>query len=269
MDEPHGGLRGADPASLNIEGYGRLFRIENALRELIVSELHATCGPRWWKERVPGHLKETAKKGKDYEASQPWTERIVYHPIYYLNYPELRVIIEQKHNWREVFLRIFKKQDQFSGTLAALEPARNRIAHNRFCLASDIESLSRAEGLLLSCVGRGRMETLLAQATCVEDGDSVVARYCQGLIDAHRLVAQAKHLDLEVCSFDIPGWLLDEALSDKVPSLERLVNLYRDYAQMRPATGSALRLRNWSSHAEEKEIFMSLGLPDMTGEIST
>lgn len=37
----------------NIQIFNYLYRIENALRELIIKSLEAIDGPRWFKKRLP------------------------------------------------------------------------------------------------------------------------------------------------------------------------------------------------------------------------
>ena len=83
------------------------YEIETALRELIIEELEKVGGPTWYKAHLPGDIYEKYKRGLQYEKAISWSNMIPYHPIYYIDFADLRKIIENATNWKDVFLSIF------------------------------------------------------------------------------------------------------------------------------------------------------------------
>lgn len=249
-----------DPLDRSLQGYQRLFRLENALRELIIEELAASCGPRWWKQRVPGGMHADSKAGKEYEANQPWQSRIVYHPIYYVDFPSLRTVIERNDNWGEVFSKLFGRKDLVLSALAAVEPARNRIAHSRQCLPEDISSLDQALSMLSTAIGEPRLEQLLHRTTSLTDGRTAIGDYCSSLARAHEKIGARMHFSEDDLIEAPPAWLLDEVFDDHQDDLADLEGLVREYARMPVGQGSALRLRAWDKRARVDELVERLDL---------
>ena len=121
----------------SVAAYELLFELENVLRELVIHRMSEECGSQWFKQRLPGQLRQTADDGKHYEGSQPWRTCRIYYPIYYLDFQDLKAIIDQRNNWTDVFAQDFHRKDLCISTLPAVEPTRNRVAHTRPCLPSD------------------------------------------------------------------------------------------------------------------------------------
>lgn len=254
------------PLERSLQGYERLFRLENALRELIIEELSASCGRKWWKQRVPNDMHTASKAGKQYESSQPWQSRIVYHPIYYVDFPSLRSVIERTDNWNEVFSSIFGRKDLVLGALAAVEPARNRIAHSRHCLAEDISSLDRALSMLETAVGVARLEQLVGRTTSLVDGATAIEGYCSSLVHASGKIDARMHLLDDELIEPPPGWLLDEVFGDLSDDLVELDGLIHDYARIPIGRGSALRLRAWAERERVTELVDRLELISRCGD---
>ena len=83
----------------NIRIYCHLYIIENAVRELIVELLSAIDGPRWYKKRLPGDVLGKYREGVEFERGIKWFQLIPLHPIYYIDFPDLKKIIERDNNW--------------------------------------------------------------------------------------------------------------------------------------------------------------------------
>ena len=128
----------------NILAYKCLYIIENTLRELIIETLQAHAGPTWYKSRLPPDVFAKYKEARKAERSIPWRQLTPHHPLYYVDFPDLKKTIDQENNWRDCFARYFRRKDIFVATLSELEPIRNRIAHCRNPSAYDIQLVELA-----------------------------------------------------------------------------------------------------------------------------
>ena len=153
----------------NIEIFCYLFRIETALRELIIDTLGAIDGPYWYKKRLPGDVLEKCRKGIEYERSTKWSQLVPHHPIYYGDFADLRKIIERQDNWGNVFERVFSRKDILVSTLGELEFIRNKVAHNRKANSIDVEVVVAAYSKLSESIGEDRFDELSMKCTCAED----------------------------------------------------------------------------------------------------
>ena len=77
----------------NIEIFTMLYCIETALRELIIAELSNVEGSKWYKTCLPNDILEKYRKGREVEKRIPWIQCIPHHPIYYVDFPDLKKII--------------------------------------------------------------------------------------------------------------------------------------------------------------------------------
>ena len=153
----------------NIEIYCYIYRIETALREFIIESLIAVDGSRWYKKRLPGDVLEKYREGIEFEKSAKWSQLVPHHPIYYIDFPDLKKIIEREDNWKDVFKGIFSRKDILSSTLAELEFIRNKIAHNRKATNVDVEIARAAYEKLSECIGGSYFDQLSAKCTCAMD----------------------------------------------------------------------------------------------------
>jgi Swt1-like HEPN len=126
----------------NTEAYRLLFQIENTLRAFITTCLEKTVGPRWFKSRLPADLLEKYKASLAWERAIPWQLLVPHHPLFYLDFPDLRKIIDRKDNWNDIFSTYFRDKQVFLGHLESLESIRNRIAHNRYLQRLDVDRLN-------------------------------------------------------------------------------------------------------------------------------
>jgi hypothetical protein len=115
----------------NIEIFTILYQIETALRELIIEVLSKVEGSKWYLRRLPGDILQKYKDGRILERQIPWTQFIPHNPIYYVDFPHLKVIMERSDNWKDAFEPIFARKEVVIGILIEIEPIRNKIAHNR------------------------------------------------------------------------------------------------------------------------------------------
>ncbi len=144
--------------------------IEVALRELIVEELSSAQGPTWYKSALPGGNDERSilhkyRESKKIQKEIPWMKSIPFHPIYYLDFPDLATIIEKRDNWQKVFQRIFKRKEILIADLRKLEPIRNDIAHNRKVDSSSLDIALAVVSFLINSLGEDRLFSLVDRCT--------------------------------------------------------------------------------------------------------
>ena len=250
-----------DSIELNVEAYRKLVNIENGLRELLISELEASCGSAWWKQQVPGSLIKKAREGKKYESSQAWKVRIIYHPIYYLDFPELRQIIVKNDNWNHTFSRLFSgPKTQIEASLASVEPVRNRIAHTRVCSEGDLRELDRVQSLLESSVGKSRLEALALQPTYLTDGPATIDSFATATRAACSSVANEERLQPDSIPPLPPDWLIAELCEDgEAIEVRQLVGLLDDYRRIGSGQGSIMLIRKWPKRALVATLISRLG----------
>jgi len=134
------------------EPYNLLKEFERSLREFIETRL-SFIAPNWWKERIPGDVKEKAEERKNRnDTLWPWIEKGEVHPIYYINFSDYVKIITKRDNWKEVFSTYFIDKNIISAKLRELEPIRNNIAHFRELNSSDITKLKLYSKEILDCI---------------------------------------------------------------------------------------------------------------------
>lgn len=236
----------------NVDEYLLLFEIETGLREFICEELEVAYGAKWWRQRVPSGAKDKAKSGKEYERSQAWQDRVIYHQIHYVDFPNLREIIERSDNWNECFSRTFNKKDQVMSAFASIEPTRNRIAHCRPCTAQDRRALETVKSLMLSSIGEARWRQLSSVLTTVEDGVAQIENLVTWVADACAAIANEEQVSEGP---DVQPWLVAAALGENVQDLiDEFVCLASDYSALPTGIGSLLLRQNWPHKARAAAI---------------
>lgn len=231
----------------NISIYAILYRIEVGLREFIIDVLESNCGPRWWKQRLPGDVLENYRDGRRYERTTNWSELVPHHPLYYVNFPDLKKVIERRDNWREVFHPVFSSKQVVVGALKGLEPIRNKIAHNRKATEADLRIAEAAYTELSSAIGHKKFRKLVAKCTEADD----IAR------SLRRLRAEAR-LGLELCSqyeelaeletwneVRTEWWFDPDYLGHKTGAIVEYFESLAMYRQLPRVRGSGHRIEEW------------------------
>jgi hypothetical protein len=149
----------------NVECFKILHALENSLRELIIEELNHLDGSRWYKTRLPGDVLKKYREGLEFQKHVPWMSLVPHHPIYYIDFADLKKILEREDNWKDAFSPIFERKDIISATLSELEPIRNSLAHNRRLTAQDLGIVESAIGKLIAAMGEERFRRLAASTS--------------------------------------------------------------------------------------------------------
>jgi len=232
----------------NIEIYCYLYNIETILRELIIDLLKTVAGPRWYKKRLPGDILEKYRKGIEYEKNIKWTQLVPHHPIYYIDFADLKKIIERGDNWENVFKDIFSPHKQIlSSTLFELEFIRNKVAHNRKATHKDVEVVKTAYIKLSEAVGRDYSNRLSARCTCSMDISERLTELQKESERSFCLCKNYKPLEkLEVWKPVCDEWWFDETYLEY--KLDGIINYFKtieEYAALPRTRGSGYKVEAW------------------------
>ena len=110
-------------------------QVENHLRQKIGKDLMRIAGEGWYKSRVPNKMLERWKIRKKED------RRDSYSLIFYADFMDLLIIINQEDNWKDVFQQYFISKAEIQVSMQRLNPVRRAIAHNR--------ALNRGDQLIL------------------------------------------------------------------------------------------------------------------------
>jgi len=231
----------------NIEIYCYLYRIETGLRELIIDSLETLSGPRWYKERLPGDILEKYRNGRECERNIKWTQLVPHHPIYYIDFADIKKIIIREDNWKDVFKNIFSQKEILSSTLSELEFIRNKIAHNRRATYTDVEVAKSAYIKLSEAVGKDYFNKLSKRCTCVTD---ILERLTELQKEAKRSFRICKNYeplrDVEEWESIRKEWWFDETyLGNKLDGIKKYFKAMEEYITLPRTRGSGYKIESW------------------------
>lgn len=234
---------------VNRQAMGMLYIIEVCLRELIVRELSAVNGPKWYKSALPGgQIMDDYNSAQEYRRDTPWQSTVPLHPVYYLDFPNLATIIERRNNWNSCFKRIFVRKDVLIGKLRALEPIRNTVAHNRRLSAGSLSHLKAVLETLTSSLGNALVEELVAKCTDKpEVGDTLTAMHkeLQTCLEAAEQIEDppTRHAWIEAKA---SWWFDSDYLGAEIASIEQFFeHLLPEYDGIPKVRGSGPRIEEW------------------------
>ncbi len=126
-------------ASLAMQrNYRMLFVFENLLREFISQRLGETDGEAWFDKRATAVMKQRVTDRKEKEEKHQWHTGRNEHPIYYLDFGDLGLLII--NHW-SVFKDFFDNQTWVQGRIQEAERTRNVIAHTNVLASEEAERL--------------------------------------------------------------------------------------------------------------------------------
>ena len=241
----------------NIKAYKMLYSMENAIRMLIVDCLEKIAGEKWWKDRLPGDILKDYKESKNKEQRFSWISLVPHHPIYYVDFPSLKKVIEKKNNWDDVFKRIFGNKEMFSSSWSSIEPIRNKVAHNRCINESDIIFLNKTLTFLTNTIGESHFKTLAGQSKTIPNILSHVKN----------LKAEGKQA-LEICeSCDcftnlpvwraiFPAWWFDDLfIGQDLSPIKAYFGSLEEYILLPRKRGEGYKIERWVREKNISKLF--------------
>jgi hypothetical protein len=237
--------------------YTLLFLLENGLRELIIEELHTRLGPRWYRQRLSKDLLAKFEDGTVYDRSTRWTEMVPHHPLYYLDFPDLKKILLRNDNWNDAFKPIFMSQEMLTGTLSEIEPIRNKVAHHRLVSAKDTSITLAAYSKIAEAVGSTRWERLLQTHTYARDIKMRLNELGQHLRDLYAQCIEAHTLPPDMPwkhAFDA-WWFDSEYLGSSIKNIEHFLSTIQNYIQLTRFRGDGYKIEKWLSENDFHNLY--------------
>ncbi len=236
----------------NIETFKYLYGIENALRELIIEKLGNIVGQLWYRSRLPSDVLEKYRNAIKYERSFRWLSLIPSHPIYYIDFSDLRKIIERTDNWEDTFRSIFVRKEIVSSMLSELEYIRNKVAHNRNTSSWDLDTVKTTYDKLSKCVGVDYFISLSSKYTSSTDILSqlkLLRAECDKVfvscLNCEKLLKN-KNWN-RICK----EWWFDETYLDhKLCAITKYFYLVEEYCRLPRERGSGHLLEQWIKDEE-------------------
>lgn len=238
--------------SENIEIYCHIFLIENALRELIIEELGKVFGPKWYNSRLPSDVLQKYRDGKKYERNIKWVMLIPQHPIYYVDFTDLKKVIDRSDNWKDVFSAIFLRKDVILATLTELEFIRNKIAHNRKASIKDLEIVKGAETKLSEFIGSNRYLELISQCSFTSNIYETLTELKREFEHSYEVCKCMGHLDLlKTWSFVNTCWWFDEYyLGSPIIGIKKYFEILLIYQSIPRVRGNGYKIEYWVKNSE-------------------
>lgn len=106
--------------------YRVLFAFENSARDFISSRLTEADGETWFDKRANADMKRKVEQRKAQEEKNQWHPGRNAHPIYYIDFGDLGLLII--NHW-ELFRDFFPNQPWVTSRFQEAERTRNVIAH--------------------------------------------------------------------------------------------------------------------------------------------
>jgi hypothetical protein len=240
----------------NLRAFQILFSIENSLRELIVEELSRTSGAQWFKNRLPGDVLEKFREGVKFERKIKWIQLVPHHPIYYVDFPDLRKIIMRSDNWKDPFRTIFQSETVLEGTLTEIEFIRNKVAHNRKVGAMDLEILIAGLAKLVTAIGQERFMGLSARCTHLASISESVTHLLAVVERSYECCSRFQACGPQTEWLPYLGqWWFDSAFLDgSIDDVTAFFGLITEYSSLPRHRGEGYKIEGWlkSSGLEER-----------------
>lgn len=114
-------------SSLEMRRYFRMLYVyENLVRQFIIDRFTEEDGENWFDKRASRDMKKSFEKRKKAEEKNKWHIGRNKHPIFYLDFGDLALLII--NNWK-VFSDFFPDQSWIKTRISETERSRNIIAH--------------------------------------------------------------------------------------------------------------------------------------------
>jgi hypothetical protein len=246
--------------SVDIEGPIQAFvhmrAIENVLRELIVASLAAVAGPRWHRTRMPVDVQVKFDSAVSHERGFTWKMLIPHHPIYYIDFPDLKKLIERRDNWSDVFQPIFGSgKDVVITMMSELEPLRNAIAHTRDLHQTAIDLIITSYERLRS----KRFDDFLARTTRLPDIQSSLLKLRD---EGENIYLQMAACRSQVClaewhAVNKQWWFDDDFLGVNLDPVRQFYALSEQYANLHRTLGDGYIIERWLAERQVGLAFSS------------
>lgn len=251
--------------TLAVEAYRCLYCLEVGLREFVIDSLSESFGARWWRTQLPPDVSKVAVERASKERTLPWISALDVHPIYFVEFPDLRKLIDRNDNWEASFARTLVRRDVFGVSIATVEPVRNKVAHCRTVSEQDAALLLSTLQMFAHAIGEDRFDGLVARG-------STDCRVSQ------RLIALRSELDVCTKAIAVFGqidqtpewqdaetawWFNSDYLGAAIDPIAHAYSLVHSYMKLPTGRGSGLA-RERLANAQDAPSVLSRGRRQLT-----
>jgi len=236
----------------NIEIYCYLYCIENALREFIIEKSASIDGHKWYKIRLPDDVLKKYRKSVDAEYKAKWTQLIPHHPMYYIDFADIKKIMDRQDNWRDVFESAFGKKEILMGTLSELEFIRNKIAHNRKATPKDLDIVRGAYTKITEVIGPEKFNRFVVSVSSILDLLERMKKLEVSAAIYLRTVQNCQPVEkLEHWDSTLSEWWFDETyLGIKLDDIVIFYETLKDYAALPRQRGKGHIIEKWVKESD-------------------
>lgn len=211
----------------NYQGYTYLIRTEIILREIITKHLQQYVGAGWLKSRCTPDVREKYNEALKNSKSQKIWRNLPLTPLYFSDYPHLRIIIQRGDNWRDIFSRVF--DDRFMQLLTLSESIRNSVAHNKFVTQVELNILGSMFEYLENLLGKQTCDSMLANSLKYSDTCEIIEEVIECLnasvADIQKSSIISEQVMQKLAKVKYYSWLDQEIIDCRI---ELLKSIYKD-----------------------------------------
>jgi hypothetical protein len=232
--------------------------IENALRELVVEELSATFGQKWHRTQMPEDVAQKYRDAITVERRYSLMHLVPHHPIYYIDFPDLKKIITRNDNWTNAFQAIFgRNKDVILSMFAELEPLRNAIAHNRTLSTTSVRTIEDASDGLRTALGAQRFDSMAGRSTVAPDVHEILCNLrWESQVASNRIRHCTVCVPLDVWQQTAGLWWFEENyLGSDLSPIRAFFELAKEYRALPRSMGDGYRVERWLAERRFEQLF--------------
>jgi hypothetical protein len=220
--------------------------------------MSASFGQRWHLSQLTPTAKQKYTDAVKYERSHLSLKFTSFHPIYFLDLPDLRELISRKDNWRQVFSTVFGEKDyeKVKTTLSELEPIRNSVAHNRPISEADANLVRGIREKFKNWIG-ARFDTYRANAHAYRAIFGHFSELATEIETLYRSLSSAKVVDEPCVWNDVHSkwWFEPSYLSDDISDIEDFYSMISGYRSLRRGRGRGIAVEAWLNNVDHHNLF--------------
>jgi hypothetical protein len=253
----------------NIEIYEYIYCIETSLRELIIESLEKVSGSKWYNARLPNDVLTKYRNAKSFEQNIKWVQLVPHHPIYYIDFSDIKKVIEKNDNWKDVFESIFGRKEIVTTTLTEIEFIRNKVAHNRKVAARDVDIVKSGYTKILNTIGDARFSSLILRSTAIIDIYGQLANLQENAETIFRTCKTCKPInDTKLWKSISNSWWFDSNyLNHDLSPIEIYYAAIESYINLPQVRGCGYQIESWIHSIELEKKYTSANI-EITNLIS-
>ena len=243
---------------INLKAYRLLFEVEVALREFLIARCEPIAGPKWYREVLAqaqaAKLDRLLEKRAGFTASdlrakddkKGWASRRAFHPVYFVDFPELGVAFKMKSNKSLGEHLVSRSAESIADHIDRLLPVRNAIAHNRPVTGGDLGLAESIHTLLRGELGAGEFDHFVSCPSTVTTSNEQ-AELLAELSAAIEALKQGNEVRLDAWPRLRQRWWLEGEWQLDSESVVDAFNLLQQYREQwcDELVGRRRRMQDW------------------------